>query len=1024
MCIVLVKLFAILNILCYNIIIFQIFMSSILKQKNSNRPSFRDNINSTDRVDLNLSVIHKKGEEDATQRLADNLGMAYLNLHFIPINPDALKILNKEQAQKAEMIIFQRSGLNLKIALKDINNPIAKTILQKLYQSNYELDLYLVSRYSLEKGYSAYEFIQERSEVVKDKLIISISMLQEFERGVVSLDGFANKINSIETSELIQIICAGAITAFASDIHIEPKGDITRLRYRIDGVLQDILNFDNEMYKLLISRVKNLASLVLNIKTTAQDGRFSIVIKEDSGSIKQSIDVRVSILPSKTGEIIVMRLLNTQIHNLDIYSFGIREAFLDIIVRNLDKPQGMIMLSGPTGSGKTTSLYSFLNYVNRSETNIITIEDPIEYRLQNINQTQVDNKKGYTFANGLRAIVRQDPDVIMVGEIRDNETASIAVNAAITGHLVFSTIHTNDSVGIITRLKEFGSSPQLIISAMNLFVAQRLVRRLCDCKEEYIPEEAELDSIKKALAIISPKSNLTIPQDIKKLYRPKGCSKCYGIGYKGRLALYELFETRDNVKDLIINDIPEFKIFRKAVENGMVTLFQDGVLHAIDGETSIDEVLSVAGDVSYVDEIYEATLTSALSRGIHIKKSNSPLPELSHISESMSIEDQLTAITNTALIKRATDIHLEPDMSDLIIRFRIDGVLYEEARVPKSLYPQILTQIKIFTGLPLDIANKIQEGRFTIFADKNFDVRVSIIPGGYGQTIVLRILRSDIAKLKLQDLGMDEYNINLLQEQLQATTGLILVTGPTSAGKSTTLYATLNTLNQPGVKIITIEDPIEYKLSGILQTSINEETGYSFPNAIRALLRQNPNIVLIGEIRDGETAKVAMQTAATGHLLLSTLHTNDAASAILRLYDLGVGLSEIATFVNVTIAQRIVRKVDPNNATSITLSDEQKNIIKSKLPERYHNIIPDTILESNSSPEHPNGYNGITAIFEVLVLTPKIKEIIISNASTANIKKLAIEEGMTTLEVSGILKVLDHTTDFAELERVLGLKVL
>jgi type IV pilus assembly protein PilB len=998
-------------------------MSSILKQKNSNRKDFRNQLHSNNDVDLSLSIIRKKEEEKATERLANNLGMAYINLQFIPINPDAIKILSKEQAQKAQMIIFQRSGLNLKIAIQDINNTLAKAILQKLSQSKYELELYLVSQYSLDKGYTAYDFLQERSEVVKDKLTVPSTILQEFKENVVSLEDFARKIDAMDTSELIQIICAGAITALASDIHIEPKGDITRLRYRIDGVLQDILNFDNEMYKLLISRVKNLSSLVLNNKTTAQDGRFSINIEENK-NIKQSIDVRVSILPSKTGEIIVMRLLNTQIHNLDIYNFGIRESFLDIIVKNLDKPQGMIMLSGPTGSGKTTSLYSFLNYVNRSETNIITIEDPIEYRLQNINQTQVDNKKGYNFANGLKAIVRQDPDVIMVGEIRDNETASISVNAAITGHLVFSTIHTNDSVGIITRLKEFGSSPQLIISAMNLFVAQRLVRRLCDCKEEYIPEEKDIELIKKALAIVSPKSNLTIPQDIKKLYRPKGCAKCYGLGYKGRFALYELFEPRDNIKDLIVNNIPEFKIFKKAVENGMVTLFQDGVLHAIDGETSIEEVLSVAGDISYVDEIYEATLTSALSRGIHIKKSDNTLPEISHISESMSINDQLTAITNTALIKRATDIHIEPDMSNLIIRFRIDGVLYEEARVSKSLYPQILTQIKIFSGLPLDIANKIQEGRFTIFADKNFDVRVSIIPGGYGQTIVLRILRSDIAKLKLQDLGMDEYNIKLLKEQLQETTGLILVTGPTSAGKSTTLYATLNTINQPGVKIITIEDPIEYKLSGILQTSINEETGYSFPNAIRALLRQNPNIVLIGEIRDGETAKVAMQTAATGHLLLSTLHTNDAASAILRLYDLGVGLSEIATFVNATIAQRIIRKIDPTNATSITLSDEQKDIIKSKLPERYHNIIPDTILESNSSPEHPNGYNGITAIFEVLVLTPKIKEIIISKASTANIKSLAIDEGMTTLEVSGILKVLDHTTDFAELERVLGLKVL
>lgn len=999
-------------------------MSLTLKQKNLNRKDFRAQLHSNNSVDLSLSIIRKREEEEATERLADSLGMAYINLQFIPINPDALKILTKEQAQKSELIIFQRSGTNLKIAVKDISNPNTQIVLKQFYQKSYDLDLYLVSKYSLEKGYNSYDFFRTKGDIVKDRLVIPAKMLEDVGEGVMALDDFARKINSVDTSELIQIICAGAIASLASDIHIEPKGDTTRLRYRIDGVLQDILNFENELYNLLISRIKNLASLILNVKTTSQDGRFSIVIREDSGNVKKSIDVRVSILPSKTGEIIVMRLLNTEIHSLDIYAFGIRPSFLDIIIRNLDKPQGMIMLSGPTGSGKTTSLYSFLNYINRTESNIITIEDPIEYRLQNINQTQVDNKKGYTFANGLKAIVRQDPDVIMVGEIRDNDTANIAVNAAITGHLVFSTIHTNDSVGIVTRLKEFGSNPQLIISAMNLFVAQRLVRKLCDCKEEYVPTEAEFELIQKSLAIISPKSNLTIPQEIKKLYRPKGCSKCYGIGYRGRLALYELFETKDNIKDLIVNNIPEFKIFHKAIENGMVTLFQDGVLHTIEGETSLEEVISVAGDISYIDEIYEATLTSALSRGIHIKKSSSPLPEISHISESMPIMEQLTAITNTALVKRATDIHLEPDMADLIIRFRIDGVLYEEARVAKSLYPQILTQIKIFAGLPMDITNKIQEGRFTIFTEKNFDVRVSIIPGGYGQTIVLRILRSDIASLKLQDLGMDEYNVGLLQEQLQATTGLILVTGPTSAGKSTTLYATLNTLNQPGVKIITIEDPIEYKLSGILQTNINDETGYSFPNAIRALLRQNPNIVLIGEIRDNETAKVAMQTAATGHLLLSTLHTNDAASAILRLYDLGVGLSEIATFVNVTIAQRIIRKIDPNNSDIITLSEEQKNIIRSKLPERYHAQIPDTILSSKASPDNPSGYNGITAIFEVLVLTPKIKDIIIKNASTAQIKELAIEEGMTTLEVSGILRVLDHTTDFSELERVLGVKVL
>lgn len=996
-------------------------MPTINKQKN--RQSFREKLHTSNSINTNLSTIRKKEEELAVQKRADSLGVPYINLKFIPINPDALRILTKEQAQKARMTIFQRSGIHLKIAIEDINNPLTKNILQQFYQKEYQIELYLVSKYSLEKAYDTYQFLQDRSQVVKDRLIIPEQMIEDTQRDIITLEDFARKINSVEISELIQIICAGAITSKASDIHIEPKGSSTRLRYRIDGVLQDIFNLDPSEYPALVSRIKNLSSLILNIKTTSQDGRFSIVIVDTDGAQKQSIDVRVSILPSKTGEIIVMRLLNTEIHNLDIHSFGIRPTFIDIITKNLEKSQGMIMLSGPTGSGKTTSLYSFLNYINRSETNIITLEDPIEYKLPNINQTQVDNKKGYTFANGLKAIVRQDPDVIMIGEIRDHDTANIAINASITGHLVFSTIHTNDSVGIVTRLQEFNIAPQLIVSAMNLFIAQRLLRRLCDCKEEYVPSEEEIESINHALAIISPKSNITIPKEVTRLYRPKGCAKCYGIGYKGRLAIYELFEAKDNIKELIINNTPEFKIFRKAIENGMITLFQDGILHAINGETSFEEVVSVAGDTGYIEEMYEATLTSTLSRGIHIKPSKT-YPQINQLSEAMHIQDQLIAVTHAALLKRATDIHLEPDMESLIIRFRIDGVLYEEARVPKSLYPQILSQIKIFSGLALDISNTIQEGRFTIFSDKNFDVRVSIIPGGYGQTIVLRILRSDIAQLGLKDLGMDDYNIGLFQQQLSAKTGLILVTGPTSAGKSTTLYAALNTLNQPGTKIITIEDPIEYKLSGILQTSINEQTGYSFPNAIRALLRQNPNIVLIGEIRDGETAKVAMQTAATGHLLLSTLHANDAASAILRLYDLGVGLSEIATFVNATVTQRIIRKLNPEKAVPVSLSEAQKSIIQSKLPPRYHHLIPDTIMKADENIDSAEAYLGIMAIFEILVLSQSIRDLILTQASTAKIKALAIEEGMTTLEVSGILKVLDHTTDFAEIERVLGIKIL
>ncbi len=397
---------------------------------------------------------------------------------------------------------------------------------------------------------------------------------------------------------------------------------------------------------------------------------------------------------------------------------------------------------------------------------------------------------------------------------------------------------------------------------------------------------------------------------------------------------------------------------------------------------------------------------------------------LLHLSEDMPVQDQLEVITASAIKSRATDIHIEPDRANLIVRYRVDGVLQEAALLPKALYPQILSQLKITTGLPLDIANTIQEGRFTIFGDKSYDVRVSMIPGGYGQTVVLRILQADIDKMTLAKLGMDEYNLQLFESQRQKTSGLVLVTGPTSAGKSTTLYSALNTLNQPGVKIITIEDPIEYNLPGILQTSVNEENGYTFATALKALLRQNPNIILIGEIRDKDTAKVAIQAAATGHLLLSTLHTNDAVSAVLRLYDLGIGLSEIATFVNGTVAQRIIRTLDPTTKQPVPLSPEHQEIFRAKLPERYHTLIGDTIYAPQAGDTNTQGYQGMTAIFEVFVLSDTLKQMISSGNNMQQLKAQALAEGMNTLEISGIVKVLQGVTDPAEISRVLGIDIL
>lgn len=996
--------------------------------KERERKSFHQRLRQDKDLNNTLSDMKVRAEELSVEKKAEEIGIPYLNLKFIPINPEALKLITIEQAKATNMLIFQRGGMNLKIALLDVNNLTTKNLLQYFYQEGYNLDIYLISSRSLKKGLDAYKFIQDKTPILKETLLVPEKLVTVFEENIESLGYLASKLKGADISEFMQTFCAGALATRTSDIHLEPKETSTLVRYRVDGVLQDIINFDKAFYKSIVVRIKNLASLMLNITTSSQDGRFSIVLTDEDGVKLKTIDVRVSILPGKNGEVIVMRLLNPDMQKLDVHTFGIRDVFLDKIIRNLDKPQGLVMLSGPTGSGKTTSLYAFLNYINHSDVNIITIEDPIEYRLKSVNQTQIDVKRGYTFASGLRAIMRQDPDVVMVGEIRDKETANIAVNAAITGHLVFSTIHTNDSIGIVTRLKEFGVDTNVVVSSMNLFVAQRLLRRLCPhCKEEYHPDEIEKEKINKALAVISPKSGLTIPRDLDSLYKPVGCPECLGIGYKGRFAIYELFEMKENIADLILKNESEFKVFRKSIENGMITLYQDGVLHSLDGETSLIEVESVAGNTNYIDDLYEASLTSSLSRGVRLKKykeTTVTLDTINQIKEDMSIDEQLQIIMATGVQSKATDIHIEPDNANLIIRFRIDGVLMEAVRLSKSVYPQILGQIKIMSGMRLDIANEIQEGRFTIFGEENFDVRVSIVPGGYGQTIVLRILRSDIEGVTLTELGMDEYNLAILEKEIKKTTGLILVTGPTGAGKSTTLYAALNTINQPGVKIITIEDPIEYKMSGILQTSVNTESGYTFSSALRALLRQNPNVVLIGEIRDKETAEVSIQAAATGHLLLSTLHTNDAASAILRLVDLGVGLTEIATFVNVSVAQRLIRKLDEQTKQKRILTDSEKEILKQKLGIKYSHHIVDFIYESSPSLKNQSGYSGIQAIYEIFVISDEIKKLIPKMTNVQELKDIAIKEGMITLEMAGIIAILKGITDIKEVERVLGSKIL
>ncbi len=388
---------------------------------------------------------------------------------------------------------------------------------------------------------------------------------------------------------------AGALSTQSSDIHWEPEEDYVRLRYRLDGVLIDVLNIDPRTYRLILSRIKLLSNLKLNIDKKAQDGRFSI----KTGEIE--IEVRTSVIPGAYGESIVLRVLDPRSISVPLEKLGIYPRLLDVLLYEISKPNGLILNTGPTGSGKTTTLYAFLKKIHSPGIKIITIENPIEYHLPGIVQTQVDVKKGYTFLEGLRSALRQDPDVIMVGEIRDTETAEIAINASLTGHLVFSTLHTNNAAGSFPRLIDLDINQKVLTSAINIAMAQRLVRKLCpDCKKGMILEGKKKDLVEKILQDIKDRSYLEGLQT-KAIWEVGGCKNCNFSGYKGRTGIYEAVRADEEIEKTVQQNPSEREIWRAAAHQNILNMQQDGIIKALQGITSIDELQRVV-DLSYFQE--------------------------------------------------------------------------------------------------------------------------------------------------------------------------------------------------------------------------------------------------------------------------------------------------------------------------------------------------------------------------------------------------------------------------------------
>jgi len=533
---------------------------------------------------LVVGQTDRRFEESQAQIAAKSVGLPYINLFGFPVELPALKTIPEREAQRAELAPFLLSDKQLRVATTNPKNAQQKAALDSLKKAGYAVKTYFVSPASFSHIVGFYRNVVPPKVQTKTEVSLTEEDLAKFRMSVPSLREIQARAATATTTQLIDLLVAAALQLEASDVHLEPAAKATRVRYRLDGLLQDAAELPAATHAKLISRIKLLSKLKLNVTSIAQDGRFTIKTKE------RDIDVRVSILPSQYGEAVVMRLLGVGSQLLRVSDLGLRDYGAQVVEAELKKPNGMILTTGPTGSGKTTTLYSFVNHLNTADVKIITLEDPIEYRLTGIEQTQVDDAKGYSFAKGLRSILRQDPDVILVGEVRDLETAETAVSAALTGHIVFSTLHTNDAAGALPRLIDMGVRPFVLAPAINCVIAQRLVRKVCPkCYQEVPAKPQEVEYVRE---VLGPDLSKHLPATFK-LAQPKGCEACNFLGYKGRIGVFEVFRIDDAMEKLILAAGSVAEIRDAAVAQGMLLMKQDGVLKSLDFITTLEEVQRV-----------------------------------------------------------------------------------------------------------------------------------------------------------------------------------------------------------------------------------------------------------------------------------------------------------------------------------------------------------------------------------------------------------------------------------------------
>jgi type IV pilus assembly protein PilB len=563
------------------------------------------------RLGFNLVKLGLVSDDMITAVLSRQYGIPSVNLELFQIDEQVLHLIPQEVAQKYSVLPLSRVGASLTLAMVDPTNVFAMDDIK--FMTGLNVEPVVVAEASIQQAISKYYGSSkeiELSSIAVDEVVFEAAVTRAPSNGgithadLVSLDTIdfdTDRTEDVEVLEdneeidlttlsrisedapvvrLVNVLLVDALRRGASDIHVEPYEKELRIRFRIDGVLYDVMRPPLKMRDALISRVKIMAKLDISEKRLPQDGRIKIKVKVDARS--RELDFRVSTLPTLFGEKVVLRLLDKENLMLDMTKLGFEPESLVKFQRNISKPYGMVLVTGPTGSGKTNTLYSALQSLNTIQTNIMTAEDPVEFNLMGINQVQMKEQIGLNFAAALRAFLRQDPNIILVGEIRDFETAEIAIKAALTGHLVLSTLHTNDAPSTISRLMNMGIEPFLVATSVNLIQAQRLIRRICkDCKKEApMPPEALMEVGFSA----DDAGSLTT-------FKGKGCSTCNNTGYKGRIGLYEVMEVNDDIRELILIGASSLELRKKAIEDGMITLRESGLQKVRAGVTTLEEVV-------------------------------------------------------------------------------------------------------------------------------------------------------------------------------------------------------------------------------------------------------------------------------------------------------------------------------------------------------------------------------------------------------------------------------------------------